>query len=81
MIRIYGTINRMFVCICNAVTERQIRLAAADGVTTLHELTRQTGCADCCGTCAEEAERILSQARAQSPAPCLPLFRPQAVAL
>ena len=45
----------MYVCICNAVTERTIREAAASGVRTLSELSRRTGCSDCCGTCADLA--------------------------
>jgi len=49
----------MFVCICNSITDRQIREHAAAGVTTLEELRLRTGCSDCCGQCAEEAEAIL----------------------
>lgn len=70
----------MYVCICNAVTERQIRKAVAAGVYTIHELARETGCTDCCGTCADEAERVLQEARVSS-APRLPLFQVQPVAL
>lgn len=80
MIRIYEIIASMYVCICNAVTERQIRKAAAAGVSTIHELARETGCADCCGTCMEEAERLLQEARGPATLP-LPLFRSQPVAL
>ncbi|HEX5122396.1 MAG TPA: (2Fe-2S)-binding protein [Rhodanobacteraceae bacterium] len=49
----------MYVCICNAVTERTIREAAASGVSTLAELSRRTGCSDCCGTCGDLAQQIL----------------------
>jgi len=49
----------MYVCICNAVTERTIREAAESGVRTLAELSRRTGCSDCCGTCADLAKQIL----------------------
>jgi bacterioferritin-associated ferredoxin len=52
----------MYVCICNAVTERTIREAAASGVRTLSELSRRTGCSDCCGSCAELANEILAEA-------------------
>jgi bacterioferritin-associated ferredoxin len=72
----------MFVCICNAVTDRTIREHAAQGVTTLDELRLRTGCSDCCGQCADEAETILRAAHnahpAQAPqAPSLPVLRPQ----
>lgn len=52
----------MFVCICNAVSDREIRNLARRGVETLEELRMLTGCSDCCGQCAEEAETILMAA-------------------
>lgn len=52
----------MYVCICNAITERAIREAAVDGVRTLAELTQRTGCGDCCGTCVDLAADILAEA-------------------
>jgi bacterioferritin-associated ferredoxin len=52
----------MYVCICNSITERAIREAARAGVSTLNELTRRTGCGDCCGTCADLAREILDDA-------------------
>jgi bacterioferritin-associated ferredoxin len=51
----------MYVCICNAVTDRAIREAAESGVRTLAELTRRTGCGDCCGSCTELAREILEE--------------------
>lgn len=53
----------MYVCICNAVTDKMIRQAAAEGVHSLAELTRRTGCAGDCGGCADLAEEVLSEAR------------------
>ena len=53
----------MYVCICNAVTDKMIRQAAADGVRSLAELTRRTGCAGNCGGCADFAEEMLREAR------------------
>jgi len=52
----------MYVCICNAVTEKMIRQAAADGVRSLGELTRRTGCSGECGSCADLAEEVLRDA-------------------
>ena len=53
----------MYVCVCNGVTDTMIRQAAADGVRSLGELTRRTGCAGNCGSCAEFAEALLAEAR------------------
>ena len=52
----------MYVCICNAITDKQIRRAAATGVDSLRELSETLGVASCCGSCAEEAQSILNEA-------------------
>lgn len=67
----------MYVCICNAVTDREIREYAAAGVTTMEELRMRTGCSDCCGQCSEEAEAILGAAIHHSHASgvVIPLFQ------
>jgi bacterioferritin-associated ferredoxin len=57
----------MYVCICNGITDRAIREAARDGVATLADLRRRTGCADCCGSCGDLAQEILDDARRVRP--------------
>lgn len=54
----------MYVCICNAVTDRAIREAAASGVRCLGELTMRTGCGGGCGSCVQLAEQLLSEGQA-----------------
>jgi bacterioferritin-associated ferredoxin len=69
----------MYVCVCHAVTENMIRQAAADGVHSLGELTRRTGCAGGCGSCADLAEEVLREARALNRRPFrLPMLAAQA---
>ena len=51
----------MYVCICNSVTDKQIRKAAARGVDNLLELREKLGVAACCGSCADAAEEILQE--------------------
>lgn len=53
----------MYVCICNGVTDRDIRQAAEAGCRSLPELTMRTGCGATCGTCLEAAAAMLEQAR------------------
>jgi bacterioferritin-associated ferredoxin len=53
----------MYVCVCHAVTERQIHDAARSGVACLHELSQRTGCGTGCGCCRELAEQVLHEAR------------------
>ncbi|WP_449429622.1 (2Fe-2S)-binding protein [Rhodanobacter umsongensis] len=52
----------MYVCLCNAVTDHDIRREAADGVHTFAELQARTGCSDCCGCCEQEARATLVKA-------------------
>ncbi|HUL93943.1 MAG TPA: (2Fe-2S)-binding protein [Burkholderiales bacterium] len=53
----------MYVCICNSVTDREVREAASRGARTLKDLRRELGVASRCGKCASCANEVLSQAR------------------
>lgn len=53
----------MYVCVCRAVTDRQIRKAAAEGVRTMRELRLKLGVCSACGKCGECAKEILDSAR------------------
>ena len=53
----------MYVCICNAVTDSQIREAAKAGVTNVWQLQSELGVATNCGSCREVAAEILSENR------------------
>jgi bacterioferritin-associated ferredoxin len=52
----------MYVCVCQAVTERQIREAAEGGARTLDDLRRVLGVSRECGRCASCARECLQQA-------------------
>lgn len=52
----------MYICICNGVTDRDIRNAAASGCTTIRELKRELGVASECGKCASCAKDVLNDA-------------------
>ena len=54
----------MYVCICNGVTDHDIRQAAEAGCRTMAELTMRTGAGACCGSCVEMATGLLDQVRA-----------------
>lgn len=49
----------MYVCICNAVTDRQIHQAVAEGVRSMRELQLRLGLASTCGRCAPCARELL----------------------
>ncbi|MEO6984241.1 MAG: (2Fe-2S)-binding protein [Paralcaligenes sp.] len=57
----------MFMCICNAITERDVQAAVADGADSLSDLQAQLGIATSCGCCAETAAQYLSGGRYGSP--------------
>jgi bacterioferritin-associated ferredoxin len=52
----------MYVCLCNAITDHEIRQAAELGVTDLQGLKEGLGVATCCGTCESCACDILREA-------------------
>ena len=53
----------MYVCICNGVTDRDIRQAVEAGCRSLPELTMRTGCGATCGSCLDTAAAILDASR------------------
>lgn len=58
----------VYVCICNGVTEKDVRQAAVAGCRSLSELTMRTGCGATCGTCLDTASQVLREAQPQMPA-------------
>jgi len=56
----------MYVCVCNAVTDSDIRNAVNNGVCSMRQLRQETGCASTCGCCRELAIEILRQTMADS---------------
>jgi bacterioferritin-associated ferredoxin len=52
----------MYVCVCNKVTDHQIRDAADGGVTTMDQLCKELRVASCCGRCRDCAHRVLQEA-------------------
>lgn len=63
----------MYVCICNGVTDRDIRQAAQAGCRTTAELTVRTGAGGNCGSCLEMATQLLEEAHGVRELP-LPLL-------
>ncbi len=56
----------MYVCVCNAVTDCQIREAYGEGACSMRELRRRLGVAGCCGRCAPCALDVLMQCRQEA---------------
>lgn len=54
----------MYVCVCNQVTDHQIREAAGRGIGSVDELSAELKVATCCGRCRDCAQRVLREAAA-----------------
>ena len=57
----------MYICVCNAVNERRIEQAVAEGVNSMKGLCLTTRLGTCCGKCVPEGRKRLQQALAQTP--------------
>ena len=55
----------MYICICNAVTERQLKDCARSGVKSLDELAFHLGVGTGCGRCRECASGLLREVHAE----------------
>lgn len=64
----------MYICICNGVTDHDIRQAADAGCRSLPELTMRTGAGSNCGGCLDMAAHVLDQAHARRELP-LPILQ------
>jgi len=52
----------MFVCICNQVTDKQIRRAVAEGISDMSALSSELNVGTCCGKCKTCAKKVLHEA-------------------
>ena len=50
----------MYVCICNRVTDRQLRQAVQQGAHSLVALQRELALGTGCGSCLSTAQQLLS---------------------
>ena len=54
----------MYICICNAIREKDLRRAACEQSGDAEALYARLGFAPQCRQCLEDAEQIISEARA-----------------
>ena len=70
----------MYVCVCNAITEREITGAVARGWASYRQLREELGVGTCCGRCAGCAREVLRKALADTEAVRVEVARPRAKA-
>jgi bacterioferritin-associated ferredoxin len=57
----------MYVCVCNAVTDREIVERVHAGADTIEAIRFELGVATCCGQCSDCAQAVIDDAlRARS---------------
>ena len=53
----------MYICICNAITERDVRECARRGCCSVDQLSAELGVGTGCGRCRQTAKEILDEVR------------------
>lgn len=53
----------MIVCLCNAVSDKDIYQAAMDGVSSVQQLSDKLKAGTCCGICTESVYQCLEDAK------------------
>jgi len=56
----------MFVCICNQVTDKQIRQSVEEGVCSIESLSAELNVGTCCGKCKSCAKKVMREAMQKS---------------
>ena len=55
----------MIVCVCNRITEKEVRAAAGDGAVTPEKAYASLGCDVQCGCCLDYAQEVIDAERGQ----------------
>jgi bacterioferritin-associated ferredoxin len=56
----------MYICLCNAVTEGQVRECAQGGACSLDDLAAALGVGAGCGRCRDCAAQVLAETRSEA---------------
>ena len=51
----------MYICICEGVTDKQIKIAIADGANSVRDLRNELGITSQCGQCGKCAKKLLKE--------------------
>ena len=58
----------MIVCVCRAVSDREIRSIVDGGAGSMAEVRQICGVGECCGKCARQARELIHERLALRPA-------------
>ncbi|MDM3871221.1 bacterioferritin-associated ferredoxin [Porticoccus sp. W117] len=68
----------MYVCICRAVTDNQIRQEVSHGASTMREVGQRLGVGTQCGKCSKHARSVIREAIANRPMEDPAIWEPSA---
>lgn len=51
----------MIVCVCRAVSDREIRSSVCDGARTVAQLRSELGVTSCCGKCGPRVRELIHE--------------------
>ena len=51
----------MFVCVCNGVSDKQLKACLDEGARTVGDLSMATAAGTCCGTCVATLEDMIEE--------------------
>lgn len=60
----------MIVCICRAVSDRQIRAVISEGASSMAEVRAELGTGECCGKCSRQVRELIDQHASTSRGSC-----------
>jgi bacterioferritin-associated ferredoxin len=66
----------MIVCVCNNISDREIRQAVDLGLSSMAELRRDLGVATCCGKCHSCAKEVMNEHLERNATTAMELKRP-----
>ncbi|MEY2862592.1 MAG: hypothetical protein RLY58_299 [Pseudomonadota bacterium] len=55
----------MYICLCRAVTDRQIRQSVENGAESFREVREELDVGTCCGRCVPDARILIDETLAQ----------------
>jgi bacterioferritin-associated ferredoxin len=55
----------MYICLCRAVTDKQIRESVENGASSFREVREELDVGTCCGRCVPEARELIDQTLSQ----------------
>lgn len=57
----------MYICVCNRITDKDIKKAVSQGANSVSDLRDMLGVSNQCGTCIESAQEVLSESYQADP--------------